>query len=217
MRLYIIPYLYLSAVLAQQAKRTLFAPRVGLNWGQYQTQADNIVSRSYWGGGFHSALAFQQQLDAKGWWAIQGEIGVTQRRSTDRNLLYDYRYTIWSTDIALLGVWRWMRKFEALFIEAGPSSGLLVHGKYWKRDNLTGEVETRQVRFGRREASDVRRAELALNLGLGAGYLAGPGYLTFGLRFWHGVNNVASGLFQRWHNYGVLMTLAYWYDDSLRE
>ncbi|MCS7153591.1 MAG: PorT family protein [Bacteroidia bacterium] len=208
----------IGLLFSQEVKPTWFAPRVGINWGQYRTKSADIVSRSYWGGGLYGGLALQRQLDSKGRWALQGEIGTTQRRSTDRNLIYDYRYNIWSADIALLGVWRWVRKFEALFIEAGPSSSLLLYGKYWERNNLTGEVERRRVEFGRKTTSDVRRGELALNIGMGAGYLAGPGYLTFGLRFWHGINNLGSGqLFQRWNNYGVLMSLSYWYDDSLRE
>lgn len=214
---YFLLLLSMGLLYAQNAKKTWFAPRAGMNWGQYRTKSDDIVSRSYWGGGFYGGLSVQQQLDAKGWWAIQGDLGVTQRRSTDRNLLYDYRYNIWSTDVAVLGVWRWVRRFEALFIEAGPSSSLLLYGKYWEKDNLSGEVETRKVQFGRER--EVRRGEIAINLGMGAGYLAGPGYLTFGLRFWHGLNNLGSqrSLFQRWHNYGVLMSLSYWYDDSLRD
>ncbi|GIV24501.1 MAG: hypothetical protein KatS3mg026_0193 [Bacteroidia bacterium] len=204
---------------AQEAKSTWYAPKFGLNWGQYRTRdIEDISSRSYWGGGFYGGLALQQALDLKGRWAVQGELGVTQRRSTDRNLLTDWRYNLWSADLAVLGVWRWVRKFEAFFVEAGPSSSLLIYGKYWERSNLTDEVQTRTVQFGRGAGRDVRRGEIAWNAGVGAGYLAGPGYLTFGLRVWHGLNNLAAGgLFQRWNNYGVLMTLAYWYDDSLRE
>lgn len=204
---------------AQSGKPTWYAPRFGLNWGQYRTRdVQDISSRSYWGGGFYGGLAVQQALDPKGWWAVQGELGVTQRRSTDRNLLTDWRYNLWSADLAVLGVWRWVRKFEAFFLEVGPSSSLLLYGKLWERSNLTNEVETRTVQFGRGAGRDVRRGEIALNAGAGAGYLVGPGYLTFGLRFWHGLNNLgAGGLFQRWHNYGVLMTLSYWYDDALRE
>ncbi|MEN3041053.1 MAG: porin family protein [Bacteroidia bacterium] len=207
----------LSLLQAQKSKSILYAPRLGINWGQYRTRAEDVVSRSYWGGGFHGALGIQQLLSSRGQWAIQGEIGMTQRRSTDRNLLYDYRYNLWSADLAVLGVWRWMRKFEALFLEAGPSSSILIYGKYWRKDNLTGEEQTRRVQFGKGEARDVRRGELAFNLGIAAGYLAGPGYLTAGLRFWHGINNLGGGVFQRWHNYGLLMTLSYWYDDSLRD
>lgn len=208
----------LAVLAAQDLKRpTWYAPRLGLSWGQYQTKdLSDITSRSYWGGGFYGGVALQHPIDLKGWWAVQGEIGATQRRSTDRNLLTDWRYNLWSMDVAVLGVWRWVRRFEAFFLEAGPSSSLLVYGKYWARDNLTGEIETRKVQFGRGEARDVRRGEIALNIGAGAGYLVGPGYLTFGLRFWHGANNLAGGLFQRWHSYGMLMTLTYWYDDSLR-
>lgn len=206
-----------TALLFAQEKSIWYAPRLGMHWGQYRTKdLQDIASRSYWGGGFYGGVALQQQLDPKGWWAVQGELGITQRRSTDRNLLYDYRYNLWSADLAVLGVWRWVRKFEAFFIEAGPSSSLLLTGRYWEKDNLSSETETRKVAFGRGEARDVRRGEIALNAGVGAGYLAGPGYLTFGLRFWHGVNNLSGGLFQRWHNYGLLMTLTYWYDDSQR-
>lgn len=208
----------LGGLFLYAQNKTWYAPKLGLSWGQYRTQdTREIASRSYWGGGFYGGLALQHALDAKGWWAVQGELGVTQRRSTDRNLLTDWRYNLWSADVALLGVWRWIRKFEAFFLEAGPSSSLLLYGKYWERDNLSGEVETRKVQFGRGSTRDVRRGEFAFNVGAGAGYLAGPGYLTFGLRFWHGINNLGGGLFQRWHNYGVLMTLSYWYDDSLRE
>lgn len=207
-----------GVLLAQDERTTWFAPRLGINWGQYRTKSqDDVVSRSYWGGGFSGAVAFQHQLGPAGWWAIQGEVGATQRRSTDRNLLYDYRYSLWSADVVVLGVWRWIRKFEGFFFEAGPSSGILLYGRYWERDNLSGETQRRKVRFGRGGARDVRRGEMAFNLGISAGYRAGPGYLTFGLRFWHGINNLAGGVFQRWHNYGVLMNLIYWYDDSLRE
>lgn len=204
-------------LLAQNAGRTWYAPKVGINWGQYRTKDTGAISsRSYWGGGFYGGLALQQALDSKGIWALQGELGVTQRRSTDKNLLSDWRYNLWSMDLAVLGVWRWVRKFEAFFFEAGPSSSLLLTGRYWERDNLSGAEELRKVAFGKGGVRDVRRGELALQVGAGAGYLVGPGYLTFGLRFWHGVNNLAGGLFQKWHNYGMVMTLTYWYDDALR-
>jgi hypothetical protein len=191
--------------------------RIGANWGQYLTKdKSDIRSRAYWGGGFTGAIGVHLPLGTSKRWALQGELGVTQRRGTDRNLLSDYRYNLWSLDFTALGVWRWMRKFEGFFIETGPMSSVLLYGKYWERDNLSQEMETRKVRFGRGEARDVRRGEIAWALGVGAGYLVGPGYLTFGLRFWHGANNLASGAFQRWHNYGLMMNLIYWYDDSLR-
>jgi len=191
--------------------------RCGLNWGQYHTkdQAD-IRSRAYWGGGFSGAIAAQVLLAEDKPWAIQAEMGTTQRRATDRNLLYDYRYNLWSLDFTALGVWRWNRRFEVFFVETGPMSSVLVYGKYWERDNLSGEIETRKVQYGRGGNRDLRRGEIAWTLGVSAAYLAGPGYLTLGLRFWHGLNNLGGGLFQRWHNYGIMMNLIYWYDDSLR-
>jgi hypothetical protein len=191
--------------------------RSGINWGQYHTkdQAD-IRSRAYWGGGFSGAIAAQVPFAEDKPWAIQGEIGTTQRRGTDRNLLYDYRYNLWSLDFTALGVWRWNRRFEVFFVETGPMSSVLVYGKYWERDNLSGEIETRKVQYGRGGNRDLRRGEIAWTLGASAAYLAGPGYLTLGLRFWHGLNNLGGGLFQRWHNYGIMMNLIYWYDDSLR-
>ncbi|MCX7607220.1 MAG: PorT family protein [Bacteroidia bacterium] len=207
-----------AGIYAQKDRSTWYAPRLGINWGQYRTKdSRDISSRSYWGGGFYGGVALQHSLDMKGKWALQGELGVTQRRSTDRNLLTDWRYNLWSADFAVLGVWRWMRKFDFFFWEAGPSSSLLLYGKYWEKDNLTGEIATRKVSFGQGSNRDIRRGEIALNAGAGAGYLIGPGYLTTGIRVWHGANNLAGGLFKRWQNYGILMTLSYWYDDSLRE
>ncbi len=192
--------------------------RLGTNWGQYLTKdQSDIRSRAYWGGGFSGAIAVQVPLDESKKWAIQGELGTTQRRSTDRNLLRDYRYNLWSLDFTALGVWRWNRKFEVFFLETGPMSSVLVYGKYWQEDNLTGEEQTRKVQYGKGSTRDLRRGEIAWALGASAAYLVGPGYLTFGLRFWHGMNNLASGgPFQRWHNYGLMMNLLYWYDDSLR-
>ena len=191
--------------------------RSGINWGQYHTkdQAD-IRSRAYWGGGFSGAIAAQVPFAEDKPWAIQGEIGTTQRRGTDRNLLYDYRYNLWSLDFTALGVWRWNRRFEVFFLETGPMTSVLVYGKYWERDELSGEIETRKVQYGRGGTRDLRRGEVAWTLGASAAYLAGPGYLTLGLRFWHGINNLGGGLFQRWHSYGIMMNLIYWYDDSLR-
>jgi hypothetical protein len=173
-------------------------------------------SRAYWGGGFSGAIGTQVPLDREKIWAIQGEMSITQRRATDRNLGYDYRYNLWSLDFTALGVWRWNREFEVFFLETGPMSSVLVYGKYWERDNLSGEIETRKVQYGRGGNRDLRRGEIAWTLGASAAYLAGPGYLTLGLRFWHGLNNLGGGLFQRWHNYGIMMNLIYWYDDSLR-
>jgi hypothetical protein len=191
--------------------------RTGLNWGQYLTKdQDAIRSRAYWGGGFSGAIAAQVPLDDNKMWALQGELGITQRRGTDRNLLSDYRYNLWGLDFTALGVWRWNRELEVFMLETGPMSSFLVYGKYWERDNLSGEVETRRVRYGRGSERDLRRGEIAWALGANAGYLVGPGYLSFGLRFWHGLNNLGSGFFQRWHNYGVMMNIIYWYDDSLR-
>ncbi len=191
--------------------------RAGLNWGQYLTKdQDGIRSRAYWGGGFSGAIAAQVPLTESKTWALQGELGTTQRRGTDRNLLTDYRYNLWSLDFTALGVWRWDRKFEVFMLETGPMSSVLVYGKYWQRDNLSGETETRRVQYGRGSARDLRRGEIAWTLGGSAAYLVGPGYLSLGLRFWHGINNLGGGLFQRWHNYGVMMNLIYWYDDGLR-
>ncbi len=191
--------------------------RTGLNWGQYLTKdQDGIRSRAYWGGGFSGAIAAQVPLTESKTWALQGELGTTQRRGTDRNLLIDYRYNLWSLDFTALGVWRWNRRFEVFMLETGPMSSVLVYGKYWQRDNLSGEIETRRVQYGRGGARDLRRGEIAWTLGGSAAYLVGPGYLSLGLRFWHGINNLGGGLFQRWHNYGVMMNLIYWYDDSLR-
>jgi hypothetical protein len=191
--------------------------RSGINWGQYHTKDHaGIRSRAYWGGGFSGAIAAQVPLAEDEPWAIQGEMGTTQRRATDRNLLYDYRYNLWSLDLTALGVWRWSRRFEVLFLETGPMSSILVYGKYWERDNLSGDIQTRKVQYGRRGNRDLRRGEIAWALGASVGYLVGPGYLTLGLRFWHGLNNLGGGLFQRWRNYGVIMHLTYWYDDSLR-
>lgn len=101
---------------------------------------------------------------------------------------------------------------EIFAVQAGLLSSILVHGKYWQEDNITGEVTRRTVRFGRRSLSDARRGEIALQVGMASGYLVGPGYLVAGVRFWHGVNNIAGGLFKSWHNYGVYMDLSYWYD-----
>jgi len=191
--------------------------RAGINWGQYLTKDQTeIRSRAYWGGGFTGAIAAQVPLDEAKRWALQGELGTTQRRGTDRNLLYDYRYNLWSLDFTALGVWRWNRKFEVFFLETGPLSSVLVYGKYWQKDNLTNEQQIRRVQYGRGGNRDLRRGEIAWSLGASAAYLVGPGYLTLGLRFWHGMNNLGAGLFQRWHNYGLMMNLIYWYDDSLR-
>jgi hypothetical protein len=191
--------------------------RSGINWGQYHTKdRADIRSRAYWGGGFSGAIAAQVPFAEDKPWAIQGEIGTTQRRGTDRNLLYDYRYNLWSLDFTALGVWRWNRRFEVFFLETGPMASVLVYGKYWERDNLSGDIETRKVQYGRGGNRDLRRGEIAWTLGASAAYLVGPGYLTLGLRFWHGLNNLGGGLFQRWHTYGVMMNLIYWYDDSLR-
>ncbi len=195
-----------------------YGVRAGINWGQYLTKDQSeIRSRSYWGGGFTGAILAQVPLGDAKKWAIQGELGPTQRRSADRNLLYDYRYNLWSLDFTALGVWRWNRKFEVFFLETGPMSSVLVYGKYWERDNLTNEQETRKVQYGRGSGRDLRRGEIAWALGASSAYLVGPGYLTFGLRFWHGMNNLGGGLFQRWHNYGLMMNFTYWYDDSLNE
>jgi hypothetical protein len=192
--------------------------RSGINWGQYHTKDHaGIRSRAYWGGGFSGAIAAQVLLAEDKPWAIQGEMGITQRRATDRNLLYDYRYNLWSLDLTALGVWRWNRSFEAFFLETGPMASVLVYGKYWERDNLSGDVETRKVQYGRGGTRDLRRGEIAWTVGASTGYRAGSGYLILGLRFWHGLNNLGGGLFQRWHTYGVMMNLIYWYDDSLRE
>ncbi|MCS7297449.1 MAG: PorT family protein [Bacteroidia bacterium] len=210
-------FLGCAFLAAQNERQTWFGARLGTNWGQYYTKAEDITSRSTWGGGFHGALALQHQLDQKGRFALQGELGITQRRSTERTLLSDYRYTLWSSDVGVIGVFRWLRKFEILMIEAGPSSSILLTGRYWQRDNLNGEENTRRVNFGRGGERDVRRGEIALNLGMNAAYLMGPGYLSFGLRFWHGINNLAGGAFQRWNSYGFLMSVSYWYNDALRE
>ncbi len=211
--------LFLVVSLAwAQSKDPWFGLRAGLNWGQYVTKdRQDIRSLAYWGGGFSGALGVHQAIDQKGFWALQGELGLTQRRGTDRNLLSDYRFNLWSLDLTALGVWRWMRKFEGLFIQTGPMSSVLLYGKYWERDNLSSEIETRKVAFGRGDTRDIRRGEISWVIGMGTGYLVGPGYLTFDLRFWHGLNNLSSGAFKRWKSYGVLMNLIYWYDDSLRE
>ncbi|MCS7162819.1 MAG: PorT family protein [Bacteroidia bacterium] len=207
-----------GAIWAQDRSPVWFGVRGGMNWGQYRNvPTDEPPSRSYWGGGFHGGIGVQQSLGARTPWAIQGELTLTQRRSTDRNLLYDYRYTLWGIDFTVLGVWRWLRKFEGFFLEFGPTSTLLLAGRYWQRNNLTGQTQTRRVEFGRGERRDVRRGEIALNAGLGAGYPVGPGYLVFGLRFWHGLNNLAGGAYKSWHNYGVLTTLTYWYDPQARD
>jgi hypothetical protein len=141
--------LFLGVVLLPAQITPWYGLRAGLNWGQYLTkdQAD-IRSRAYWGGGFSGAIAAQVPLNDNKMWALQGELGTTQRRGTDRNLLSDYRYNLWSLDLTALGVWRWNRKFEVFMLETGPTSSLLVYGKYWQRDNLSGEVETRRVQYG---------------------------------------------------------------------
>ncbi len=213
-RLYVL-ILSVSGLLAQVSP--WYGLRAGMNWGQYLTKDQSEVrSRAYWGGGFSGAIAAQVPLDEAKKWALQGELGTTQRRGTDKNLLYDYRYNLWSLDFTALGVWRWNRRFEIFFLETGPMSSVLVYGKYWQKDNLTNEQQTRRVQYGRGGSRDLRRGEIAWGLGAGAAYLVGPGYLTLGLRFWHGMNNLGGGLFQRWHSYGVMMNLIYWYDDSLR-
>jgi hypothetical protein len=191
--------------------------RCGINWGQYHTMdRDDTRSRAYWGGGFSGAIGTQVPLDREKIWAIQGEMSITQRRATDRNLGYDYRYNLWSLDFTALGVWRWNREFEVFYLETGPMSSVLLYGKYWERDNLSGEIKTRKVQYGRGGNRDLRRGEIAWTVGASTAYLVGPGYLTLGMRFWHGLNNLGGGLFQRWHTYGVMMHLIYWYDDSLR-
>jgi len=191
--------------------------RCGINWGQYHTtDQGDTRSRAYWGGGFSGAIGTQVPLDRDKIWAIQGEMSITQRRATDRNFGYDYRYNLWSLDFTALGVWRWNRDFEVFFLETGPMSSVLLYGKYWERDNLSGKIKTRKVQYGRGGTRDLRRGEIAWTVGASTAYLVGPGYLTLGMRFWHGINNLGGGLFQRWHNYGVMMHLTYWYDDSLR-
>ncbi|MCS7189632.1 MAG: outer membrane beta-barrel protein [Bacteroidia bacterium] len=211
--------IFLTSGWAQEkVPQIWYAPRAGVNWGQYlKENKEELFSRSYWGGGAYGGLALQYGLPPKGWWAVQGEIGFVQRRSKEKNLYEEIQYNLWSTDLGVYGVWRWIRRFEALFLEAGPSTSLIVYGSYWQKNLTTGEIETRKVQFGRGSTREVRRGEVSLNVGIGAGYLLGPGYLTLGMRFWHGANNLAGGLLRRWQNYGVIFLLSYWYDDRLRE
>lgn len=206
---------------AQDKDKVFYYPRLGLHWAQYHTQQPGLPrSRSYWGGGWTGGIGMQYALAHPtkfSAWTVQGDLGFTQRRSTDRNLLYDWQYTLWSVDIGAMTGWRFTNKYtmnEIFALQAGLLSSILVYGIYRQEDNITGEIARRKVQFGRRTVSDARRGEIALQVGVAAGYLVGPGYLVAGMRFWHGVNNIAGRLFKSWHNYGVYMELSYWYDPA---
>ncbi|MGQ9863991.1 MAG: porin family protein [Bacteroidia bacterium] len=201
---------FLSIVFAQTS---LYGLRVGVTWSQFLNQTGDLPkSRSYWLGGPHIGALVHLPLSKRV--AFQTELNAYQRTAEDRNLRTNYKYSFWSLELPLLLSWVHKTKLNIFFLETGPSVGVILGGRVQTQTNQDGTSVREKITFGKNPGADLRRGEISWAVGAAAGYPVGPGYLNLGMRFLHGINNLAGGDFQKWYNYSVWMTVSYLYDPS---
>lgn len=198
------------------AQGSLYGLRAGVTWSQFLNQTRDLPkSRSYWLAGPHVGaivhLPFSKRM------AFQTELNACQHAAEDRNLKMNYKYSFWALELPLLLSVVHKTKLNIFFFETGPSLGVILGGRVETQTNETGSSIREKITFGKNPGSDIRRGEISWAVGAAAGYLVGPGYLNFGMRFLHNINNLAGGDFDKWYNYSVWMTVSYLYDPSQKD